>query len=42
MNTQIFQEIKYDLKGHGSSHEAFLAKFFPNIHLSTNFEKKNH
>ena len=27
MNTQIFHQIKYDLKDHGRSQEDFLAKF---------------
>ena len=28
MNTQIFHDIKYDLKGHRRSIKALLAKFF--------------
>ena len=44
MNTQIFLKIKYDLKCHGSSHEAFLAKFFLShsfIHLDKKKFKYN-
>ena len=40
MDTRIFHKIEYDLKGHGRSHMALLAKFVLVIHISTDFDNK--
>ena len=37
MKTNFLHKIKYDLKGHGRSHKAFLAKFFIAHHLSNSY-----